>query len=159
MPYETYQQKCRRTLVLGVGNTLRRDDGVGHAIVEALRQRDFPDAQVASVHQLTPELADDLSASDVVVFVDATVDAKDLVVATVQPEDTVSSPLDHATEPAGLVAFTRQQYGRAPEAWVVGIPAHDLGHGEGLSDKTLPYLKPAIEAVTRIIVQPCTSSL
>ena len=154
----THPRVGRRALVIGVGNALRRDDGIGHAVVQALQQTAFPDNRFLLVHQLTPELVEDLSLADVVVFVDAAVDLKELHVAAVQPADPPQQLLAHATDPAGLLAFARQQYGHAPEAWTIGIPAHDLGYGEGFSAGTRSYLDLAIEAATRIIGQPCTSS-
>jgi len=47
-----------RVLVIGYGNTLRGDDGLGQRAAEALAQRALPDGvEVLSCHQLTIELA------------------------------------------------------------------------------------------------------
>ena len=42
-------------LVIGIGNQLRKDDGIGPALVESLAERDGVESCI--VHQLTPELA------------------------------------------------------------------------------------------------------
>ena len=58
----------RRSLVVGVGNPLREDDGVGWHLAEALAQTGVP---THTCHQLLPELAAELSQVDLVLFVDA----------------------------------------------------------------------------------------
>ena len=50
-------------LVIGIGNPLRGDDGVGPLLAEQAGGR--------SVHQLTPELAAELAELEAVLFIDA----------------------------------------------------------------------------------------
>ena len=59
-------------LVIGYGNTLRTDDGVGRLAAERLADDPRLDGvRVIGRHQLTPELALDVSQAALVVFVDA----------------------------------------------------------------------------------------
>jgi len=62
-------------LVIGIGNPLRGDDGVGALLAEqaALFTAADPDGPVAvrSVQQLTPELAEELARLEAVLFIDA----------------------------------------------------------------------------------------
>jgi hydrogenase maturation protease len=61
-----------RPLVIGYGNTLRRDDGVGVRVAELLAvDPRMEGADILAVHQLTPELAIDVGEATLVVFVDA----------------------------------------------------------------------------------------
>jgi len=63
-----------RLLILGYGNPLRGDDGVGWHAVHRLRERSAElDADVMSCHQLTPELAEAVSRAERVIFIDARV--------------------------------------------------------------------------------------
>ena len=62
-----------RTLIIGIGNPLRGDDGLGWDVAGELSselRRD--DVQVLATHQLTPELSDLVSRADLVLFIDAT---------------------------------------------------------------------------------------
>ena len=54
-----------RLLVIGVGNPLREDDGVGWRLAEALAQAGV---EVHTCHQLLPELAAELGRVDLVLF-------------------------------------------------------------------------------------------
>ena len=62
-------------LVIGYGNTLRSDDGVGAKVAAAVAELALPGVVALVLHQLTPELAETISEARAVVFVDAAVDA------------------------------------------------------------------------------------
>ena len=66
-------------LVIGFGNTLRCDDGVGPKAVLAVEELGLPGVRTLTCPQLTPELADPLSKVDSAVFVDAAVDHRGAV--------------------------------------------------------------------------------
>lgn len=126
----------RRLLVLGVGSTLRRDDALGPAVVEALAAAPLPAGVAARpVHGLVPELAVDLADVDAVWFVDAAADP-------VLPHPTWSrvgvptgpaSGGGHALDPATLLGWTEAWTGRVPDAWTLALPAGAFGLGEGWS--------------------------
>src|ERR1035441_6445297 len=62
-------------LVIGYGNTLRGDDGVGPRVAEAIEKLNLPGVRTLVCQQLSPEYADPVSRARTVVFVDAAVDA------------------------------------------------------------------------------------
>src|SRR5437879_921160 len=62
------------TLVVGYGNSLRRDDAVGLHVADAVWQLGLPGVRVISVQQLTPELAVALAEAPRAIFVDASAD-------------------------------------------------------------------------------------
>ena len=122
-------------LVIGYGNTLRRDDGVGRCVAETLiADARIPDADIRSVHQLMPELALDISRASVVVFIDATFDlaAGEHDVEPVAPGGTVSS-WTHHVGPEALSDLARQLYGEAPKMFNVRVGIADAELGEGLT--------------------------
>ena len=61
-----------KTLVIGYGNELRQDDGVGPRAALLMARLGL---QAMAVHQLTPELVERISQVEQVVFVDAGMDA------------------------------------------------------------------------------------
>ncbi|NJC72453.1 hydrogenase maturation protease [Planosporangium thailandense] len=58
-------------IVIGVGNSYRRDDGVGPYVVERLRERGVPDEVLAVSDGETTELIDLWDGEDLAVVVDA----------------------------------------------------------------------------------------
>jgi hydrogenase maturation protease len=134
-------------LVIGYGNTLRRDDGVGVKVAEAVEALKLPGVRALVCHQLTPELAETISQSRAVVFVDAAVDATDEVqMRPLEPADT-SQLMAHAADPRTMLALARDIFRRAPKAWWLTIPAEDLGFGDELSPRAAEGFKVALERI------------
>ena len=137
-------------LVLGYGNTLRRDDGVGPRVAEAVAALALPGVRALACPLLTPELADPISRAHVTIFVDAAVDApREVQLRKLAPADT-SQIMAHAASPATLLALARDVFGHAPEAWLLTIPAENIGIGEELSAFTSRGLETAIEEIKKL---------
>jgi len=120
-------------LVIGYGNTLRCDDGVGPKAAEAVAAFNLPGARVISCQQLTPELAEPIAKAGVVVFIDASMDVADHVEWRPVPAQNAGEGTTHASSPSGLLMLAQQAFGRQPPAWMVAIPVQDMGIGERLS--------------------------
>jgi len=140
------------TLVIGYGNTLRRDDGAGVEIARRVGALERPGVEVIEAHQLLPEHADALSRVDRAVFVDASVEEglDDVRVREVAPSSDPSLA-PHASDPESLLALAALLFERAPKAWLVEIPAADLGIGEGLSEAVEGACDKAFEQVMGLI--------
>lgn len=120
-------------LVIGYGNTLRSDDGVGPRVAAAVDELGLPGVAALVRHQLTPELAEPISSARAVVFVDAAADASTEVrLRPLEPADGAQL-MAHAADPRSLLAFAQQLFGRCPPAWWLTIPVENLGFGEELS--------------------------
>jgi hydrogenase maturation protease len=122
-------------LVIGYGNELRGDDGAGPCVARTVAGWRLAGVRALAVHQLTPELAEELADATSVVFVDAAADAVEVTWRRVHPTDEPAR-LGHVSDPAWLLGLTRALAGQAPEAWLATIPARVLGHGAGLSPAT-----------------------
>ena len=137
-------------LVIGYGNTLRRDDGVGPKVADAVAELALPGVRALAYPLLTPELADPVSRARVVVFVDAAVDApREVQLRKLVPADT-SQIMAHAASPATLLALARDVFGHAPDAWLLTIPAENMNIGEELSAFTCRGLEKAVEEIRNL---------
>lgn len=134
-------------LVIGYGNTLRGDDGVGPRVAEAVGSMGLPGVRTLICQQLSPEHADPISQADVVIFVDAAVDAPDEVqLRQLEPNES-SQLMAHAADPRTLLALARDVFGHCPRAWWLTIPAVNLEFSETLSSGTQRGLKEAVEKI------------
>jgi hydrogenase maturation protease len=137
-------------LVIGYGNTLRSDDGVGPRIVEAIAALNLPGVQTLVCGLLTPELADPISCADRVVFVDAAVDTpREVSLRPLVPAES-SQILAHAADPRTLLALARDVFGRVPPAWWLTVPIENLGIGEELSPLALRGARLAVEEIRKL---------
>jgi hydrogenase maturation protease len=120
-------------LVIGYGNTLRGDDGVGPRVAEAVQGLRLPGVRTLTCQQLSPEHAEPISRAEVVVFVDAAVDSRGEVQwRPLVPTDS-SQLMAHAADPRTMLALARDVFGHTPQAWWLTIPAVHLGFCESLS--------------------------
>jgi len=134
-------------VVIGIGNTLRRDDGVGHAVVEVLREHADPaEIELSTCHQLLPECVVSLEGRRGVVFVDATVERPAGEIGTRAVEaDAEPWRWGHQLRPEtvlGLLDDTSR-----PAALVVGIGAADFDYGEELGKPVRAAVPAAVEAI------------
>ncbi len=146
-------------LVIGIGNRLRSDDGVGPRLAEEVEAWGLSGVESMAVQQLSPELAPRLAACERVLFIDAwLVDWVGAAAATaplLEPlvaEEVVADPrprFSHHSTPQALLQLAEGLYGRRPAAWWLRVPALGLELGEQLSPATTAQLAPARRALRR----------
>jgi hydrogenase maturation protease len=159
----------RTLLLVGYGNTSRRDDGVAADILEGLLARlgmnadaiggeDDIDAstglKVLFLHQLGPELAELAAQYETVVFIDAHVEGSGWEPLSWQP---VSSEVDagmigHHLKPGVVVALAERLYGRRPDAFLLSVLGSDFDFGETLSNETAELAGRAIECLLQVVI-------
>ena len=129
-------------LIIGYGNTLRGDDGIGCVAAEELSKKvKDKRIQVVSCQQLTPELAKDVSEADRVILIDAMrgKPSGHLVMRRISPGD-VQPTFTHELRPESLLACSRELYGACPETFLVSITGHSFKLGEEISQQLIGLL-------------------
>ena len=119
-----------RALAIGLGSTLRRDDGVGARAAEMLEAAGLP---ARALLQPLPELALELAGLDRVVFLDADRNAAPGEVRLREISEGAEADLGHGFDVPAVLGLCRALVGRAPEAWLLSVGVADLGLGETLS--------------------------
>ena len=134
-----------RVLIIGFGNPLRSDDGLGWHVAEQLSQT-LPqsDVQVIAAHQLTPEMAESASHVGRMVFIDASRmgEPGNLQCERVVPV-VAHNRYTHDLSPAGLLGLAQELYGRFPEAYLLTIAGECFETGDTMSatvEKAIPAL-------------------
>jgi hydrogenase maturation protease len=138
-----------RLLIIGYGNTLRRDDGVGPKVAEAVAALGLAGVRTLACPLLTPELAEAISEAWVVIFVDAAVDApREVQFRKLAPADS-SQVMAHAASPATLLALARDVFGHVPVAWLITVPVDDLGIGDEFSPLAQRGFERAVQEIRK----------
>jgi len=140
----------RDFLVIGYGNTLRGDDGVGPRVVEAIEKLNLPGVRTLICQQLSPEYADLVSRAHTVVFVDAAVDTpKEVQLRKIEPSESAQL-MAHAADPRTMLALARDVFGHAPKAWWLTIPAVKLDFSETLTPEAQRGFAEAVEKIQEL---------
>jgi hydrogenase maturation protease len=147
----------QRQLVLACGNTLRGDDGVGWKIAEALESDPALSAvRIRIAQQWTPEMAEEISECDVVVFVDCSAISEPGAVSVIPVEAAHSSvgSLTHNVTPGSLLAMSMELYGRIPErAVAVTVGGKSFELVEGLTEAVEAAIPRAVAAIKQLLTQ------
>jgi hydrogenase maturation protease len=122
-------------LVIGYGNPLRGDDGLGWYAAQALAGDDS-NVEIIACHQLTPELAEPISRADFVIFIDACSGrtAGHLTCEPIEPVSSADAPSTHHMTPTALLVWAAQLFGRSPRAMTLSIVGQSFELGTELSD-------------------------
>ena len=141
------RKTAARLLVIGYGNTLRSDDGVGPRVAREVEEMQLPGVSAIVCDLLTPELADPISKADAVVFVDAAIDEpREVLLRPLAPADS-SQIMAHAADPRTMLALARDVFGHAPKAWWLTIPIENTAIGDQLSASAKGGMAVALEKI------------
>ncbi len=127
-------------LVVGIGNTLRSDDGLGVRVVEALSPHGS--AETLTVQQLTLDLTECLSRVDRVLFVDADAAGGAVELAPIRPSPG-EAQFGHALSAEELLRWTVVEHAVCPKAWMLSVPGQSFDLGEELSPEAMRALESA----------------
>lgn len=142
--------KNHKILIIGYGNTLRGDDGVGYKIAEIIEQWNFDNITSFAIHQLTPDLADNIAKVDTVIFIDAVpitdINQAKLEITTISGNPK-SNHLAHHNNPEQLLSLTEAIYQKSPIAYWILVPALNFNFSEELSTITQKYVSITLEKI------------
>jgi hydrogenase maturation protease len=152
----------KKLLLLGYGNPDREDDGVAWHILRALTlnlgldspesyEDEFPEfARIDFVFhlQLTPEMAEDISAYEYVCFVDAhTGNIPEPVRLIDVASKFQASPFTHHLTPQSLLSLCETIYEKKPEAALLSVLGHRFLFSRQLSGETARLVPQAVQLI------------
>jgi hydrogenase maturation protease len=143
------------TLVVACGNPLRGDDAVGPAAGDIVQSWQTPGVKVLSVHQLVPELIDEMKQVQRVLFIDAATTADDSAFQSgvVEPKKSRRFFGHHETA-ANLLALLDELDGRAPDARLVSISGLSFDHGMGITASAENNMQAALVWIRAWLAEP-----
>ncbi|MGK7942300.1 MAG: hydrogenase maturation protease [Crocosphaera sp.] len=147
--------KKNEILIIGYGNTLRGDDGVGYKIVEIIEQWNLDNITSLAVHQLTPDLAEKISQVDTVIFIDAVpmtdVNTAKLEMKPISINQKINN-LAHHNNPQQLLSLTQAIYQKIPKAYWLLVPGLNFNFSEDFSPITQKYVTLTLEKIKDILL-------
>jgi hydrogenase maturation protease len=157
------EPKQVQVLIIGYGNTLRCDDGIGQIVAMEVETWNLSEVSCLYRHQLTPELAEQIAEFTAVIFIDASIEAQQVTLTPI-PEQPSSKNWTHHLTPASIIYLTEFLYQTKPQAWLIQIPIEDLNFGEQISNLAEQGKQEALAIVKNIInkilvkeeIQSCT---
>jgi hydrogenase maturation protease len=146
--------ETRQVRIIGFGNTLRGDDGLGWAAAEALQRQALTGVEILTCHQLTLDLAAWIRPARLAILIDAEAGNSPGQISQreVTFDPNAADTLHHHQSPEGLLAGARALYGAAPRMALLTVCGKSFEFAEGLSPEVsaaLPDLLARIEVLIR----------
>ena len=147
-----------RCLILACGNTLRSDDGVGLRLAEWAEARFEANSNVRIVacQQWTPDLAEDISEAESVLFIDSSIQSQPgrVNLVPVEPHASRSGPVTHHLNANQLMELARSLYGSHPaHSMLLTIGAGSTELGESFSDSVEAALPRARDVLEKTVLR------
>ena len=126
----------RSSLIYGIGNCGRQDDGLGWAFIDRLEaHRCASRANLRRTYQLNLEDADLIQGFARVLFVDATKDPAVSSFSLTRPEPKLDfSFTSHAISVPSILATAQQCFGYLPEVYLLAIRGYQWELQVGLTE-------------------------
>jgi len=143
------------TLIFGIGNCGRSDDGLGWAFLDRIQNESGFNSPVEYRYQLQVEDAAQIARMGRVVFVDS---YKGELPGGFQWKPCAASEnfefTTHVLPPRGVMHYCKNLFGETPRADVLMIQGCEWGLRNGLSDDATSNLENALEFFRRNILNP-----
>jgi hydrogenase maturation protease len=138
----------KSTCIVGMGNSLRSDDGVAAYLCQQLETQYGYKVTIIITQQLDMGLAEELSTFDTVIFIDASLQEESFSFKELSLENNSSSSSSHQINAAMLAALTRQLLATHTQFYICAIGAYDFEMGNNLSQKTMQNAHGAMEFIS-----------
>ena len=139
--------KVHTICIVGVGNTIRADDGIGNYICNAIEQMQIPGVNTMIVQQLDAELVEDLLHFDHVLITDASVEGKEADLYNLLPNNGPPLSSSHHLNAAMLAALSEKVYGIKMSLFICAVRGHDFNIGDTISEKAKANCQQAISLI------------
>ena len=139
-----------RSLIYGIGNCGRQDNGLGWEFIDRLEARQCASRpNLRRTYQLNLEDADLIRGFARVLFVDATKDPAVSSFALTRPEPKLDfSFTSHAISVPSILATARQCFGYVPEVYLLAIRGYEWELQMGLTEPAEHNLSDSLEFLT-----------
>ncbi|HCE43381.1 MAG TPA: hypothetical protein DET40_07520 [Lentisphaeria bacterium] len=141
--------KSSRVLIYGIGNPSRQDDALGILFTESMREwaeaRGLPNLSFDSNYQLNIEDSLNISEKDIVIFVDASVEAiEDFSFRRLKASDKISFST-HSMDPESVLSLCEELFGKTPVVYLLTIKGYSWNMDSQLTAGARRNLDEALE--------------
>ena len=157
----------RRVLVLGIGNTLHGDDGVGYCLARGLEAcGGVEGADIAAIQELNPGHITVLDGYNAVVFIDAFIsdempESAQVAVLELDPSRLSESDVaaivqdidPHSLNPIRLMILSYAAQLFRGQTYLIGIRPYRIEFSQGLSSEVKKAIPRALEELGRVLAR------
>jgi hydrogenase maturation protease len=144
------------TLIIGIGNSLRGDDGVGPALIDQLVLRDLPNCRLMAADVTGLDLIKYFHPDERVIIIDAAemgVEPGTIRVFSVEDLEQIQFVSATSTHGMGLLETLKlaREVGYEQQIWIIGVQVQTYLYREGLSEKVDRAIPQVIDIIEKLL--------
>ncbi|MDV7188235.1 hydrogenase maturation protease [Lutibacter sp. TH_r2] len=138
-------KKLDKTLIIGIGNNTRKDDGLGWCFLDILEEKGYNSDNLLCKYQLMVEDAEIIADYNTVIFIDACKNQlkNGFLIEEIFPAEQVTFST-HAVPPNQILNLCETIYNKTPKAYVIKIEGFKWNIEIGLSEQATQNLNNAL---------------
>lgn len=140
----------KKICIVGIGNTLRCDDGIGAYIAHAIEMMDIQNVDCLSVHQLQTELVEDLINYDLIILADAAEQYLEIDFRPLGEMDNAISSSHHINAEM-LYSVADKVFAKKLNIFLCAVRGENFEIGESISPIAIERANAAIELIIGFI--------
>lgn len=140
-----------KVVVIGYGNLLRGDDGIG---IIAVRQiREHLDVDTYEYHQLNIEVLPILSEYENIIFIDCSTEIGhgEVVCQEIEPDNKITLTMTHHLTPQQILQLLESLYNKNPKGYICKIGGRIFDFGSEISREVMDSTPRLINDCIRLI--------
>ncbi len=146
-------KEAKKFLVLGVGNPLRSDDGVGPFIAAQIKKKNIPGVDVIISHQLDLELLEETGKYAKILLIDASFLGEGLVFRKVGGMEHEHGASSHHMSPEFFRALAKKLYHRDLNIFLCAIRGRNFDLGDQLSSDVELLVPKALDEICAFLLE------
>lgn len=143
----------KKTLLVGIGNPLRSDDGVGSFIVQKVNERHIPHLKTIVSQQLNIELLEEAREFNKVLLVDASLVGEGLTLRKVHPMEEGLMSSTHHLSAEFFLTLSKKLYPEEINLYLCSIRGKNFDLGEELSPEVKKIIPNAVEEICAFLTE------
>lgn len=133
--------------ILGVGNVLRKDDGIAALVCSRIADLSLPGVDVRTCHQLGTGMIDELSEFKELILVDAALQEEPVVFVTLSDGTPPSTSFTHELDARLFAALMKRFAGDRTRVHLCTVAGTDFGFGLEPSALAIGHADLAVETI------------
>ncbi|MFQ3573313.1 MAG: hydrogenase maturation protease [Thermodesulfovibrionales bacterium] len=146
--------KNNKVAVIGYGNTLRGDDGIGIVAVREVKGCvEGLNVDTYEYHQLNIEVLPVLADYEKIIFIDCSADIGygEVFCRQIRPDESLSLGMTHHITPQQILQLLEILYNKSPECYVCEVGGRVFDFGTDVSMQVMDSTPQVVEECIRLI--------
>jgi hydrogenase maturation protease len=139
---------CKQICIIGIGNPMRADDGVGAFVCEILGEKKIDGLTCIIKHQLDFGITEELISFDEVIFIDASIETTSISLQELKGEDNCSPSFSHHLQASMVAKLAKELFDTHTRFYICSVGSNRFGMGAAISAKARHNAHAAVSLLT-----------